>query len=223
MRKASLVVAALTVIAFRLAGQSPRVFPLKSAEGLQLKNVRTEAVSYQGRSAVRVVQLPGATGEDTLAVLAGSDFKDGTIELELAGAPGPGAVEAARGFIGVAFRAPSGAAKFECFYLRPTNGRAEDQLRRNHSTQYVSFPDYPWMRLRKESPGLYESYADLQPGVWTKVKIVVAGLKARLYVDGAEQPCLLVNDLKLGETRGAVGLWVGPGTEGYFRELRITP
>jgi hypothetical protein len=218
-----LVVAALTVIAFRLAGQSPRVFPLKSAEGLQLKNVRTEAVSYQGRSAVRVVQLPGATGEDTLAVLAGSDFKDGTIELELAGAPGPGAVEAARGFIGVAFRAPSGAAKFECFYLRPTNGRAEDQLRRNHSTQYVSFPDYPWMRLRKESPGLYESYADLQPGVWTKVKIVVAGLKARLYVDGAEQPCLLVNDLKLGETRGAVGLWVGPGTEGYFRELRITP
>lgn len=223
MRKASLVVAVLTVFAFRLAGQSPRVFPLKSAEGLQLKNVRAEAASYQGRSAVRLVQLPGATGEDTLAVLAGSDFKDGTIELELAGAPGPGAVEAARGFIGVAFRVHPWAAKFECFYLRPTNGRAEDQLRRNHSTQYVSFPDYPWMRLRKENPGLYESYADLQPGVWTKVKIVVAGLKARLYVDGAEQPCLLVNDLKLGETRGAVGLWVGPGTDGYFRELRITP
>jgi hypothetical protein len=211
------------VFAFSLAGQSPRVFPLRSSEGLQLKKVKAEAASYRGRSAVRVVQLPGVTGEDALAILPKSDFKDGTIELELAGAPGPGAVEAARGFIGVAFRVHPEAAKFECFYLRPTNGRAEDQLRRNHSTQYVSFPDSPWMRLRKETPGLYESYVDLEPGVWTKVKIVVSGLKARLFVHGAGQPCLLVNDLKLGDTRGAVGLWVGPGTEGYFADLRITP
>jgi len=223
MRKPSFALTLLAVLPCTLAGQSPRIFPLKSPEGLELKKVKAEAASYQGRNAVRVVQLPGATGEDALAILPGSDFKDGTIELELAGAPGPGAVEAARGFIGIAFRIHPQAAKFECFYLRPTNGRAEDQLRRNHSTQYVSFPDYPWMRLRKETPGLYESYVDLQPAVWTKVKIVVAGLKARLYIHGAEQPCLLVNDLKLGDTRGAVALWVGPGTDGYFTELKITP
>jgi len=223
MRRPSLFLVLLAVLPFSLAGQSPRVFPLKSPEGLQLKNVKAEAASYRGRSAVRVVRLPGAMGEDALALLAGSDFKDGTIELELAGAPGPGAAEAARGFIGVAFRVHPEAAKFECFYLRPTNGRAEDQLRRNHSTQYVSFPDYSWMRLRKETPGLYESYADLEPGVWTKVKMVVAGLKARLYVHGAGQPSLLVNDLKLGDARGAVALWAGPGTDGYFTDLRITP
>ena len=59
------------------------------------------------------------------------------------------------------------------FLLRPTNGRAEDQPRRNHSTQYVSEPDFPWQRLRQENPGVYETYTDLQPGVWTKINRAV--------------------------------------------------
>ena len=87
-------------------------------------------------------------------------------------------VMCARGFTGVAFRISPDAAKFELFYLRPTNGRADDQERRNHSAQYDSFPDYPWFRLRKETPGKYESYVDLVPGEWTKVKISVSGVKA---------------------------------------------
>ena len=45
---------------------------------------------------------------------------------------------------------------------------------------------------------------------------------ARLYVHGAEQPCLIVNDLKLEPRTGGGALWVGPGTEGYFRNLKIT-
>lgn len=85
-----------------------------------------------------------------------------------------------------------------------------------------SFPDWPWQRTRQETPGLYESYVYLQPGVWTKVRIVVNGAKARLYVQGAEQACLTVNDLKLGTAKGSIGLWVGPGTEGYFADLRLT-
>jgi hypothetical protein len=107
-------------------------------------------------------------------------------------------------------------------YIRPTNGRAEDQLRRNRSAQYFSYPDFPWYRLRKETPGQYESYVDLVPGEWTRIRIEVAGEKARLYVNGAEQPTLMVNDLKLGKGRGAVGLWVGQGTEGYFTNLRVS-
>jgi hypothetical protein len=50
---------------------------------------------------------------------------------------------------------------------------------------------------------------------------VVAGKKARLYVNGAEQPDLIVNDLKLGETRGQIALWVGTDTQGYFSNLRV--
>jgi hypothetical protein len=76
--------------------------------------------------------------------------------------------------------------------------------------------------LRKENPGVYESSADLQPGVWTKLKIVVSGTRARLYVNGADQPCLVVNDLKMGRVRGQIGLWAHPTTEAYFSEVRIT-
>jgi hypothetical protein len=205
----------LVLGAFIAAGQS--------VEKLQPHKVRVEPADYRGKQAVHITQTPQAQGEDTFAVVTGSEFQNGGIELELAGAPAAGSMEAARGFIGIAFRVQSEASKFELVYLRPTNGRAEDQLRRNHSTQYVSYPDWPWQRTRKETPGLYESYVDLEPAVWTKVKIVVSGNKARLYVHGAEQPCLIINDLKMGETKGAVALWVGPGTDGYFANLKISP
>ena len=112
--------------------------------------------------------------------------------------------------------------RYEYIYIRPTNGRAEDQVRRNHSTQYSSHPDFDFARLRKESPEKYESYVDLQPGVWTKYRITVEGRHARLYVHDAEQPSLLVDDLKIEPGEGGVALWVGPGTEGYFANLKIT-
>jgi hypothetical protein len=146
-------------------------------------------------------------------------MQDGAIDVDLAGSPAPGANTAARGFIGIAFRVRPALDQFEVFYLRPTNGRADDQLRRNHSTQYASVPDWPWPRTRQETPGLYESYVDLEPGVWTHLRIVIAGANARFYVNGADQPCLIVNDLKLPPAKGAIALWIGPGTDGYFANL----
>jgi len=205
--------ALLLLLAAPLSGQS--------LDSLQLHNVRAEAVTYRGKQAIHLAETPNAGAAESFATVTGSNFQNGAIEIELAGAPGSGAAQGARGFIGVAFRIQPEGKKFELFYLRPTNGRAEDQLRRNHSTQYVSFPDWPWERTRKETPGLYESYADLEPAVWTKVKIAVSGVKARLFVNGAEQPCLIVNDLKLGDAKGAIGLWIGPGTDGYFANLRV--
>jgi hypothetical protein len=88
--------------------------------------------------------------------------------------------------------------------------------------QYVSMPEYEWSRLRKEAPGQYESYVDLLPGEWTKIKIEVSGVKARLFVNDSTQPVLVVNDLKHGDSKGAVALWIGLGTEGYFANLRLS-
>jgi hypothetical protein len=218
-------VALLTTVLFGLASRPDviaqtveRAFALASPADLEAHGVKVEAVSYRGRAAVRLNELPG-NQRRALALLKGTSFKDGTIEAELAGLPAAGAAEAARGFVGIAFRV--NGDRFECFYLRPTNGRSDDQLRRNHSTQYISEPEFPWQRLRQEAPGVYESYVDLEPGAWMKVKIAVAGRKARLFVHDAPQPALVVNDLKLGETQGAVALWIGPGTEAYFSNLRV--
>jgi len=162
------------------------------------------------------------SAQSAFVVLPGLALHNGSIGLQIAGEVAPGADAGARGFVGVAFRVAD-ARGYELFYLRPTNGRADDQLRRNHSLQYVSAPDYPWQRLRRETPGQYESYADLQPGVWTKLRVVVAGVTAKLFVNGAQQPSLIVNDLKRGDSTGAIAYWVGPGAIGHFRELKILP
>jgi hypothetical protein len=198
--------------------------PLDSAAGLKLVNVKVEPVTFKGRPALRVTDAapPSAGDEARLAILTKTEFQDGTIDVDLAGEPMPGAFEGARGFVGIAFRVAPDGSRFECLYLRPTNGRAEDQVRRNHSVQYISAPGFPWFRLRKEFPEKYETYVDLVPGEWTKVKIEVRGDKTRLYVHGAAQPTLLVNDLKQGQSKGAVALQVGPGTVAHFSDLRVS-
>ena len=194
----------------------------QSVDRLLGENVSIAQTNYKGRSAMQVIAKPEAANATSYALVKGVSFRDGVIEVDLAGQPAAGASAAARGFIGIAFRIQSDG-HYEYIYLRPTNGRADDQVRRNHSTQYSSYPDFDFARSRQEAPGKYESYVDLEPGVWTKYKIEVEGRKARLYVHGEEQPCLIVNDLKLEPREGGVALFVGPGTEGYFSHLKITP
>jgi hypothetical protein len=198
---------------------------LDAVDQFKLLNVKGETVTFKGRKALRVSDAApaGAGDEGRLVVLTKTDFQDGIIEIDLAGEPGPGAGEGARGFVGLAFRVAPDQSRFECIYLRPTNGRAEDQVRRNHSVQYISVPGFPWPRMRKEWPEKYETYVDLLPAEWTKVRIEVRGEKARLYVNGVEQPTLLVNDLKQGQSKGAIALWIGTGTVAHFANLRISP
>jgi hypothetical protein len=211
----------LLFVAFALAANAAD-FRLDSTHGLELVNAKAEAVSYRGRRAVRLDPVPGqdSTGS-LLAFLPASNFKNGTIQVDLAGSPRAGAPATSRGFIGIAFRVQQQGAKYECFYVRPSNARSDDQLRRNHSAQYISVPDFPWERLRKETPGVYESYVDLEAGAWTTLKVVVTGTKAQLYVNNAKEPCLIVNDLKLGESEGRIALWSDSTTDGYFSNLTL--
>jgi len=206
----------------------PTTVSLDNPSEMQFRNVKTEQVTYKGRKALRVTDAapPNVADGIQLVILNKTEFQDGVIEIELAGEPAANAGEGARGFVGVAFRvnldAAKDAAEYECFYLRPTNGRTDDQVRRNHSTQYISHPDFPWNRLRKEFPEKYESYVDVVPGEWTKIKIEVRGDKARLYVHDAPQPVLVVNDLKHGQSRGQIALWVGAGSVAHFSNLRVS-
>jgi hypothetical protein len=223
-----LVAAAALVVCAGLAGtgtlvgargQTPSELP-KIAETV---NATTEVVNYRGVRAIKLVPTPEAADKDLgmFAILEGVDFTNGTLELQVAGAPLPGASEGARGFIGVSFRTGPRGEWSDMLYLRPTNGRADDQLRRNHTVQYASDPEYPWFRLREETPGVYESYADMEAGAWTRMKIEVDGTRARLYVNGASQPCLIVNDIKHGERPGKIALWAHVETDAYFGEMRV--
>ena len=190
-------------------------------ESLDLKGLKAEVVDYKGRKAFKLTEIPGVSPDGGLCILKREQIQDGAIELWVAGEPGPGAGTAARGFVGLAFRVSPGGGKYEAFYLRPTNGRADDQVRRNHSVQYISHPDHHWQRLRKEFPEKYESYTDLVPGEWTKMRIEVKGRRALLFVNGAAQPSLIVNDLILGEEGGGIAFWVGPGTVAHFADFSV--
>jgi hypothetical protein len=209
-----------------LVADEKEVFLLDSIDKIELINVKADVIEHNGRKGIRVFQKDESVTEnglETLVIISNVLFKDGIIEVELAGEPAPGSPEGSRGFIGIAFRLQkSEPFAYEAIYLRPTNSRAEDQLRRNHSVQYVSHPDHPWHRLRQENSGAYETYVDLLPGRWTKIKIEVKGKQAKLYVHNAKQPTLIVNDLKLGEKEGGIALWLHPSTLAHFRNLIVT-
>ena len=211
-------------LSWQSLAQSPRQIRINSIDNLELRNVKAGFVTYRGHPAVRITDIaPPETGDDDrLAIVKGTSFKNGTIGVALTGDTAPNAPPLQRGFVGIAFRVAD-RSHFECFYIRPKNGRSDDQLQRNHSTQYISMPGFPWNKLRSETPGKYESYVDLVPGQWTRIKIQVSGQSAKLYVNGAEQPTLIVNDLKQPLSQGAIALWVGPGTIANFSGLEVTP
>ena len=213
----------ITMLLIACVSSAAQTVSLDSMDQVKLVNVKVEKVVFKGRKALQVREAATQDADESLVILTKTDFQDGIIEVDLAGEPGPNAGEGARGFVGIAFRVATVPMRFECFYLRPTNGRVEDQIRRNHSVQYVSFPGFPWQFLRRNFPEKYESYVDILPGEWTKVKIEVRGEKARLFVNGVEQPNLIVNDLKQGNSKGAIALWVGAGTVAHFSNLKIKP
>jgi hypothetical protein len=226
----------LTTIATLLlpgaASAQAKRYPLESVERLRLHTVTVEGAVLLGKRGLRATISEGARLRMSqtqqyaqgLAWIEGLDFSNGVIEAEIAGALAPGAGGEARGFVGIAFRVQEDLKTYDAFYFRPTNGRADDQERRNHSAQYISLPEWPWPRLRKETPSKYEAYVDLVPGTWTKIKIEVRGEQARLYVHDNEQPTLIVKDVKSGANgHGGVALWLEPGTVAHFRNLTAEP
>ena len=157
---------------------------------LEANHVYMSIEKMNGKQVVKVVKDSTQTGSDlpTFVKVKGIDFKEGTIEIKVLSRLLKNAPAYARGFIGVAFHIDPLNSKFEGIYLRPTNGRAEDQLRRNHSIQYFSYPDYGFDRLRKEAEGVYESYADMGLNEWITMRIEVKGKQAKLFLNDNKQP-----------------------------------
>ena len=93
----------------------------------------------QGKAVVKVIKdsTIREVDEPTFVRVKNIDFKNGVIEVDVLSRLLPTASPTDRGFIGLAFRINDSNSKFECIYIRPTNGRADDQLRR--TTQFNTF------------------------------------------------------------------------------------
>src|ERR1051325_6154028 len=133
-----------TGVVTTIAANAAQEWTFPSADGLKVVNGTAEIVTYRGRRAAHLKASPGHDGpaDDIVAIISGSDFSSGTIEADVASGPltASGAQSGERGFTGIAFRVQAAARRCENLYLRPTTGRADDQLRRNHSVQYTSEP-----------------------------------------------------------------------------------
>ncbi|NOT77140.1 MAG: hypothetical protein HOP08_19625 [Cyclobacteriaceae bacterium] len=151
-----------------------------------------------------------------ILILKNYEFTNGTIEIDLKGRDLQG-----KSFLGVAFHIQNEKV-FDLVYFRPFNFSNPDSVRRSHAVQYVSAPDFPWEKLRKESPLKYENYINPVPDGddWFHAKIVVRDREVKVYVNGSSKPCLEVE--KLTDTKsGSIALWVGPGSDGAYSNLKI--
>ena len=218
-RKVSLALIVVLMAQSAKAAAADQIFTLADIKDLTLIHVKADVVPYNGRTAVRLTK---ETDKDGLALLQGTNFQDGTIEADFAlRITTPPGVRMP-GFVGMAFRARQDASRYELVYLRPGNASAQDQAMRNHTVQYVSEPDFDWYQLRREWPWVYESHADLKLETWTHLKIEVRGRSAKVYLNGSDQPSLVVDGLKGEDLRGGVALWPYAGEEAFFSNVRIT-
>lgn len=226
----SLAVLALLALPNFASGEPGfQTWPLTDISGLEAHGVRIEASRVDGRDAIRVRLESDFDGGDanTFALVLDGAFQDGTIEVDVSSEVDPEAWFfvrwLARGFAGLTFRNDE-LGRFESLYVRPMNGRVDDETRRAHAVQYISHPGWDFRRFRKESPGQYEGPADIGPKEWIHLRIEVEAGSASLFINDSETPALVVEDLKLGpDQHGRIGLWVGPGTIAHFSNLRVTP
>jgi hypothetical protein len=144
-------------------------------------------------------------------------FAEGTIDIDLRGKN-----VFLQSFLGIAFHAPD-TSSYDVVYFRPFNFRHSDTSRRRWSVQYMTIPDYPWDKLRKEHPLIYENAVTPvpEPDAWLHVTIQLKDGWLSVYVDHSAQASLhvhLLNDRK----DGMLALW-DDELSGDFANLAITP
>jgi hypothetical protein len=162
-----------------------------------------------------VVHLNGQAG-DGLLWLKDAVFDNAKIAVDIKGVDQQG-----RSFVGIAFHILD-ENTYDAVYFRPFNFRSPE--RNGHSVQYISHPEYTWSKLREEHPGKYENLVDPVPDPtdWFHATIVVAYPEVKVFVDRSEEPSLIIEQLSTRK-QGTIGFWVGNGSEGWFRNLKIIP
>lgn len=186
-------------------------------------NTAIKEVNLDTEKVLRVVknQKIDEYDENTYAKLKDCDFHNGIIEVKVLSRLLPDAPDFARGFVGIAYRIVEDDSKFESFYVRPTNGRIDNPVRKKRAIQYFSYPKYTFAYFRNHGITDYEGTADIDLDEWIALKAIIEDDKASFYVNGLNvlnvQPMKHDKDL-----RGSVGIFVDVGTEAFVKDLKIT-
>jgi hypothetical protein len=141
-------------------------------------------------------------------------FDKGTIEFDV---KGKNVLQ--QSFVGIAFHGVNDST-YDAVYFRPFNFQSPDSIRRGHSVQYISLPQYDWSTLRDKYPGKYENAIlnKPDPDSWFHAKVLVDANNITVFVNDEEKPSLVVKPLANRGT-GKIGFWVGNNSDGDFSGL----
>ncbi len=172
---------------------------------------------------IRSVKTEKIQEDDTNSYVTvnGLVMKNGIIECDMKSRLLPDCWEAARGFIGIAFRIDDRDMEFEGFYIRPTNGReCDNAFRRAHGCQYFAYPGYIWSYYREFGISDYEAPVEtIALDEWAHVKAVLIDDHARFYVNN--ELVLEVNHMQHRPTAGRIGFNTHIDSECFFKNLRV--
>jgi hypothetical protein len=158
-----------------------------------------DVMEYLGRQSFRLSR--------GLAYAKDVVLQNGTIDVDMA------ADDKTR-FLGLAFHVASDD-DYEVIFFRPRNSGTTQAI------QYTpALRGAPVWQIYT-GPG-YTAAAEIPRNKWIHIRIVIAGRIAKLFLNNAADPTLIVPDLKLGQLRGSIGFWGHLGG-GYFSSLTITP
>lgn len=201
----------MIVVLFLISSAQQLTAQIKAAAESTLWTVYNREVTF-----LRDTIYLSTADRDGILWLNNTDFKSGVIELDIKGKDVRG-----ESFVGVAFHGQDDRT-FDGIYFRPFNFRSPD--RKTHSVQYISMPENDWRYLRENFPGKYEKEVTPVPDPenWFHAKIVIDGLSVKVFVDGSDTPSLEVEKISKN-IQGKVGLWVGDGSDGYFKNFTLSP
>jgi len=175
------------------------------------------SISINNEGDVQVIRLD-ARDNDGVAWVNGKQFTQGSIEVDIKGKD-----VLQQSFVGIALHGVNDTT-FEVIYFRPFNFRSADPARRLHAVQYAAVPGYDWPKLRSEHPNQYEKPIDPapDPNEWFHARITVSGSTIKVFVNNNSTPSLVVDQLV--HTNGTmIGYWVGNGSDGSWKNLKIIP
>jgi len=200
LQKAALIIALSGCLGAHAADgvPAPRLEDIPDGHGWK---GRVDAVQLAHKDGASAVELNGQTMN--VVWLDGVEFREGTLEFDVKGKSAP----PQKSFVGVAFRVVD-ETTYDAVYFRPFNFQAEDSTRAAHMVQYVSEPQWPWHRLRNERSGQYEKPIAPAPNGddWFHARVEVEARQVKVFVNGADKPSLVVDELS-DRPAGSVGLW----------------
>jgi hypothetical protein len=206
----------LCIVCFNLSSvaQNQIIKPdLSNSTRFQLVN-REITVSASAPGKV-VVHLNSKAGNG-VAWIKDLTFEKGTIEFDV---KGKNILQ--QSFVGIAFHGLDDST-YDAVYFRPFNFQSSDTIRKSHSVQYISLPQYDWSVLREKHPGKYENALvnTIDPENWFHARIIIDADNIVVYVNDDKKPSLLIKPIT-NRTKGRIGFWVGNNSDSDFSNLSI--